>query len=188
MSTGWGFVFELSHSARDLTQAGYKSGGSDTNSATCTLLNSRLWRRTEERLPAQPTSGGMQGTRELSDGSALAGTDDRTGRDAEATSHVDDETRLWPRPRLLGRTVGSRRELLLQSNGRRCAHASLTDTRTRATDTGRAASSRSGGIRCGGPPGTALGKHSSSGAWPTFHASLSRWSSFSGQQKWLFSS
>lgn len=58
----------------------------------------------------------MQGTRELSDGSALAGTDDRTGRDAEATSHVDDETRLWPRPRLPGRAVENRRELQFQSD------------------------------------------------------------------------
>lgn len=76
-----------------------------------------MWRRTEERLPAQPASGGAQGTRELSDGSALAGTDDRTGRDAEATSHVDDETRLWPRPRLPGRGVENRQEPLFQSDG-----------------------------------------------------------------------
>lgn len=58
-------MFELSHSARDLTQAGYKSGGSDTDSATCTLLNSRLWRRTES--PALPGHLGWDaGHRELS--------------------------------------------------------------------------------------------------------------------------
>lgn len=89
----------------------------------------------------------MQGTRELSDGSALAGTDDRTGRDAEATSHVDDETRLWPRPRLPGRAVENRRELQFQSDSTAlCSTPHSQTTRTRATNAGRAAGSRSGGV------------------------------------------
>lgn len=88
----------------------------------------------------------MQGTRELSDGSALAGTDDRTGRDAEATSHVDDETRLWPRPRLPGRAVENRRELQFQSDSTAlCSTPHSQTTRTRATNAGRAAGSRSEG-------------------------------------------
>lgn len=141
------------------------------------------------RAPARLARlGGVQGTRELRDGSAPAGTDDRTGRYAEATGHVDDETRLWPRARLRAARRRTGRSYCLIRRHSAALSASLTDTRTRATGAGRAASPRSGGLRCGGPPGPALGKHSSSGAWPTSRASLSRRSSFSGQQKWLFSS
>lgn len=83
------------------------------------------------------------------------------------------------------------RELLFQADSTelQSKRSHSQTTRTRANNAGRAASSQSGGwggLRCS-PPGTALGKHGSSGAWPTSRASLSRQSSFSGQQRWLFS-
>lgn len=64
--------------------------GSNTNSATCTLRNSRLWKRTKKACPPSPPWVGQRAHGSWGMTDTLAGTDDRTGRDAEAT-----EPRGW---------------------------------------------------------------------------------------------
>lgn len=53
-----GFVFELSHSAKGSYTSWLQVGGSDTNSATCTLLTSRLWRTMAPACPPPARLGG----------------------------------------------------------------------------------------------------------------------------------
>lgn len=80
-------------------------------------------------------------------------------------------------------------ELLFRSDGRATVKAAHSQTtRTGANNAGRAARSRSGGGSGAAAHPHGPGQARQLRARPTARVSLSRRSSFSGQQRWLFSS